>query len=278
MYKVFISVRNRLAMTTKCIYALKKHSVIPHQIYVYDNLTTYRVPEHFMYFSMLYERGLISQVTFTSKESTFNAFSKASSCNFFGSQHEHDPNKDSYDFLLFLDNDIIVTPGFDEILVKAWRDVKTLKMNNIKIIGQLPGGIKVKNELDKPIGGLKASSGVLGGSGFWSVRPNFFRDVGYLDLKFLVDLNKKHDIEYWAKISQSTGGNDYILGLKHKLCIHCGKFANSICNTLTRNRLTPESEKEKLIRFEDSEKKIDSMTFDEFYKIVYDDPDLNKDW
>ena len=50
MIKIFISVRNRLAITKKCIYALKEHSTIKHQIYVYDNETNYRLKEHFDYF------------------------------------------------------------------------------------------------------------------------------------------------------------------------------------------------------------------------------------
>lgn len=278
MYKIFMTCRNRLAVTCKAITALKRHSVLPHQIYVYDNLTTYKTQEHFMYWSMLYERGLISQVTFTTNNSTFNAFSKASTCNLFGAQHEQDPDKDSYDFLLFIDNDIIVTPGFDEVLYKAWRDVKALKMHDIKIVGQLPGGIKCKTNISNPIGGVEACSGALGGSGFWSVRPNFFRDVGYLDLKFLVGQNKKHDQEYWSKLGNTTNGRDYILGLKYKLCIHAGKISGSICNLLTRGRLLSDQEKEKAIRLEESEQVIDKMSFDDFYKLVSSDPDMAKDW
>ncbi len=278
MYKVFMTVRNRLATTCKSITALKRHSVIPHQIYIYDNSTNYKLQEHFIYWSMLYEKGLISQVTFTSKESTFNAFSKASTCNFFGSQHEHDPRKDEYDFLLFLDNDIIVTPGFDEVLHKAWKDVNTLKLNNVKIIGQLPGGIKCKTNLDHLVGGAKACLGTLGGSGFWSVRSNFFRDVGYLDLRHLQNLSKRHDIEYWSKMSQQTHGREYTLGLQHKLCIHTGKISGSICNILSRNRFISDKEKEELIKLEDSEKMIDQMSFDDFYELVSNDKDMIKDW
>lgn len=273
-----MTVRNRLATTCKSIAALKRHSVIPHQIYIYDNSTNYKIQEHFIYWSMLYERGLISQITFTSNESTFNAFSKASTCNFFGSQHEHDPKKDEYDFLLFLDNDIIVTPGFDEVLCKAWKDVNALKLNNVKIIGQLPGGIKCKVNLDHLIGGVKACLGTHGGSGFWSVRPNFFKEIGFLDLKHFQNLHKRHDIEYWYKISQYTQGKEYILGLQHKLCIHTGKISGSICNILSGNRFFSDKEKEDLIKLEESEKIIDQMSFDEFYNLVSNDEDMIKDW
>ena len=56
MVKIFMSVRNRLGITKKCIEALKKHSKLPHQIYVYDNETNYRLRDHFDYFADLYER------------------------------------------------------------------------------------------------------------------------------------------------------------------------------------------------------------------------------
>lgn len=278
MYKIFLTVRNRLAVTAKCVTALKKHSSYSNHIYVYENSTSYKIAEHFMYWSMLYERNLISQVTFTTKDSTFGAFSKASACNFFGLQHEQDPKKDNYKFLVFLDNDIIVTPGWDEIISNAWDDVNRLKMSNIKIIGQLPGGIKPKKDIDIPIGGYPAVSGKIGGSGFWCVRSSFFRDVGYLNLKSLLNCDKKHDSSYWDLLSQASNNQDYIIGLKHKLCIHVGKIAGSTCNVLTRNRNMTELQRENSIKFEGSENKIDEMSFVDFYELVSKDPDMAKDW
>ena len=232
-----------------------------------------------MYFSMLYEKGIISQYTVNTKESTFNAFSKAVACNQFGLNHEMDPIKDKYDFLLFLDNDIIVTPGFDKILKNAWDDVNRLKMDHIKIIGQLPGGIKSKTIITEKIGGLTGNKiGKLGGSGFWSVRPNFFRDVGYLDIPPLIGLTKKHDQNYWTKLEKTSKGKDYILGLNHKLCIHVGSIAGSICNTVTRNKNSKQKNVEELIKFEVAEKKIDSMTFDEFYKSIVNNKEMIDNW
>ena len=278
MYKIFMTCRNRLAVTCKAITALKKHSVLPHQLFVYDNLTSYKVPEHFLYWAMLYEKGLITQVTFNTKESTFGAFSKATACNMFGLQHESDPQKDKYDFLVFIDNDIIVTPKWDEIIYKSWVDIHKNGLTNIKVIGQLPGGIKSITNLPYKIGGIDAVTGQLGGSGFWSVRPNFFRDVGYLNLQTLIGMNKRHDVEYWGRMALASGNKDYIIGLKHKLCIHCGKIAGSVCNKLSKNRHIKDSEREKLIKFEESEEEIDKMSFDEFYEKVSHDPDMAKDW
>jgi len=280
MYKIFLSVRNRLAITTKCITSIRKYSELPHQIYVFDNSTNYKIQEHFMYFSLLYERGFITQYTVNSNESTFNAFSKAVSCNQFGLHHEQDPDKDKFDFLLILDNDIIIVQqGWDRILKNAWDDVNKHHMNHIKVIGQLPGGISSRKDCLVKIAGFNAQIGIHGGSGFWSVRPNFFRDVGYLDLKPLVGHDKKHDQNYWKKMEQVNNKKEYILGLDTKLVIHTGGLAGSICNTLTKNR-SPYLKKpvNDLIKFEESDKEIDSLTFNDFYNKIINNNDMINNW
>jgi len=275
MYKVFITVRNRLALTCKCLTALKKHSKMEHQVYVYENLTSTKIQEHFMYWSILYEKGLIDQVTFTSKESTFNSFSKAVACNMFGQQHQMDPNKNKYDFLVFLDNDIIVTPGWDEIIHQAWHDIRRSGLQNVRVVGQCPGGIKYKEEFKGNIANRKSVIGKLGGSAFWCVLPNFFETVGFLDVKFLVGQNKKHDQHYWSLLEKSSGGKPYILGLREKLAIHVGgKFAPSICNILTKSN---PADVDKL-ELDQSEEMINNMSFDEFYSMVLNDKDLSNNW
>lgn len=275
MIKIFLTVRNRLAITKKCIEAIQKHSSVPRQIYVYDNHSTYMVDEHFKYFSKLYRDRIITQISFTSEDSTFKAFSKASACNFFGKQHEEDPQKDSYDFLLFLDNDVILTPGWDIKLQHAWRFVRKNNLPNVKVIGQLPGGIKGIEKVFE-IDGIKAKIGKLGGSGLWSVKPNFFSDVGFLELKQLVGHDKRHDQLYWRKIERATNGDPYIMGLGYKLGIHCGKYAGSVCNRLVRNASNPK--KLSMICFEEAEKKIDSMDFDSFYKMIVEDTSILREW
>jgi hypothetical protein len=275
MIKILLTVRNRLAMTEKCIEALKRHSTIPHQIYVYDNSTTYLLEEHFDFFSNLYKTGAIAQVTFTSDASTFNAFSKAVASNMFGLQHEQDPNKDSCSFLLFLDNDIMVTPKWDEKLRISWKYVNKNNLNNIKVVGQLPGGIKDRKE-EVDFGEIKGRLGRLGGSALWSVRPNFFREVGFLPIKNLVGLHKQHDQMYWRLLEKCSGGKPYIMGINQKLGIHCGKFAGSVCNRLTRMNRDPK--KLSLIKFEESEENIRGLTFEQFYNQVVDDKALINDW
>lgn len=276
MVKIFISVRNRLAITKKCIEALILHSKIPHRIFVYDNATNHRLKDHFDFFHELYERGFISQITFTTEESTFRAFSKASTSNFFGLQHEQDPKKNKYTFLMILDNDIIVTPGWDTHLKEAWEYVKSKNLNHIKVIGQLPGGIKSKVEKHRINENMVGAVGTLGGSGLWSVRPNFFQVVGYLNLSSLVGQDKKHDQQYWKLLQASSPGKPYIMGINKKLGIHCGRRAGSVCNRLTRNK--HKKERLDLIKFEEAEKNIDSVDFKTFYASIINDRALITNW
>lgn len=272
MYKIFLSCRNRLSITTKCITALKNHSEIPHQIYVYDNLTNHMIEEHFMYWSLLYKRGLISQVTFNTKESTFGAFSKVVSCNQFGLNHQQDPNKNTCDFLVFLDNDTIVLPGWDSFLLKAWGEINKLKLSHIKVISQLPGSIMNKHDLPEKICGYNAKTGKKGGSELWCLRTNFFEDVGFLDVKPVIGLDKKHDQNYWSLLEISSKGKDYIIGTDRRLCIHAGPYAGSLCNTLTKNKNV--KNRLELIKFEKQEEEINKLSFDEFYNRIKNDSNL----
>lgn len=277
MVKIFLSVRNRLAITKKTIEALKRHSTIPHQIYVYDNASNYLLEEHFWFFYKLYQKGAITQITFTSETSTFNAFSKASTCNFFGRQHEEDPKKDSYDFLLMLDNDMIVAPDWDKKIKTAWKYLNKKRMNNIKIVTQLPGGMKNVDKVPHEIGDdLKGRTGFLGGSGFWAVRPNFFSDVGFLPLKKLVGQDKQHDQLYWQQLSKTTNGKPYIFGLLDKLAYHSGPVAGSVCNRLTRNK--GNKNKNSVIKFEEQEERLKSLKFDEFYELITTHQVIKKGW
>lgn len=269
MIKIAVTVRNRLAVTKKCLEALKRHSEIPHQIYIYDNLTNYKVQEHFDYFRDLWINGEIQQVTFNTKASTFNAFSKASSLNSFGKNHEQDPNGNKCDYILFIDNDAIVMPGWDLKLSKAWEIIKKRKKNNIIVLGQARGGgIKYagKNNPDK-LAGMDYKLGKLGGSYFWSVRPNFFKEVGYLDLSKLVGKNKKHDQNYWTLLDRKANGNAYIAGLRDDLVLDSGGFVGSICNVLAQGENKEKLEKAK---YKESEKKVESLSFEEFYNKMLD--------
>jgi len=224
----------------------------------------------------MYQKGIISQVVFNTKDSTFFAFSKAVACNQFGLMHEMDPQKDSYDFLLILDNDIILMPKWDKTLKKCWDHVNANKLKDIKVIGQLPGGIKHASEFPGGISGFRAKLGKLGGSGLWSVRTNFFRDIGYLPVQKLIGRDKMHDQTYWRLMDMSTGGKPYILGVDKKLGVHCGKLAGSICNILTNKKHS--KNKEEVIKFKEAEEKLEKLSFDEFFEVIKEDNRLVKDW
>lgn len=269
MIKIFLTIRNRLSITKKCIEAIKRHSTIKHQIYIYDNLTNYKLKEHWEYLYNLFRLGLVSQVTFNSTDSTFNAFSKAVASNQFGYLHMNDPMWNTYDFLVILDNDIIVFPGWDSIILSAWEELKKRSMyEQIHIITFLPGGITMRKQVPFKICDREVQVGRCSGSGFWCVKNSFFKDIGYLDIKTLVGHDKRHDSSYWNLLERKSRGKEYVLGIggKPPLCFHCGGIAGSICNTLSRNKSKPE--KYELIKFKESEEKIDSMSFDEFMSYV----------
>ena len=276
MIKIFITVRNRLAVTKKCLLAIKKHSTMENQIFVYDNLTNYKLDEHFEFFYNMYRKNIIQQITFNSKQSTFNAFSKAVSINQFGQLHNMDPNKNNYDFLFMIDNDIILAPGWDIAIKEAWDEVKKRKMKNILVISQLPGGIKSKQVLDGKFGKFSAKMGKLGGGAIQSVQPDYFEKAGFLPIDRLVGHNKKSDQIYWTLMDKFTKGQPYILGLDTKLGFHVGSVAGSICNVCTR--LKNKKEALEKIKYKEAEKKIEEMTFDEFYNSIKNNPEVINGW
>ena len=269
MIKVAVTVRNRLGITKKCIEALLQHSTIKHQIYIYDNLTDYKLENHFAFYHTLLRKKLITQVTFNTKESTFNAFSKAISLNSFGENHEQDPEKNKCEMLVTLDNDIIVMPGWDKILRNAWIDINRYNLKHIYVITQqLGGAVKYGGWLDKEIGGYKAYHGKLGGSCLWASRTNFYEQVGLLDPKPLVNFNKKHDQHYWVKMERLSNGQPYILGLDAPLLLRGGPTAGSICNVIGFSNAP---HKIKQVQYQKQDDYIESLSFKEFYRKLYKD-------
>jgi len=277
MIKIFLTIRNRLAITLKCLDAIRLHTTVPYQLYVYENQTDYLIEEHFKYMMKLYLKSRATQITFNTDASTFNAFSKASACNSFGAQHEQDPEKDKCDFLLILDNDIILTPNWNEHLSVAWKYVRKNKLNNVRVIGQLPGGIKHKSEQCQLGPDMIGKLGFLGGSGLWSVSSDFFRTVGFLNLKELVGHTKRHDQLYWQLLHKSTSGKPYIMGIDKKLGIHCGMLCGSVCNTLTRLK-GKKVKTNDCIKFEESETAIRGLGFQEFFDQINNNTKLTSDW
>ena len=267
MIKIGITVRNRLGITKKCIEALLQHSTIPHQIYIYDNLTDYKLENHFAFYHTLLKKKLIHQVTFNTAESTYNAFSKAISLNQFGLNHEQDPEKDKCEMLVTLDNDIIVMPGWDKILRKVWIDIERYKMSNIYVVAQYLGSsIKYGKWLDRDLGGYKSYYGKLSGSCLWASRSNFYKQVGLLDPKPLVGFNKKHDQHYWTKMETLSHGQAYVLGIEAPLLLRGGPIAGSVCNIIGFNN---SPHKLKHIQYQKQDEYIESLSFKDFYRKLY---------
>lgn len=267
MIKVFLTIRNRLGITKKCIFALFKNTTRPLRVHIYDNLTNFQIREHFEYAYNLYKHKLISSYNFNTEESTFGAFSKAVASNQFGFLHMMDPYKNNYDFLLILDNDVIVYPGWDNIIFNVWNFIKEKGMDHIKIVTQYPGGTKSRVGIGE-IDGFELFEGKFGGSDFWCVKPDFFDEVGFLDIRNLKKKNKGHDIQYWKLLDKASGGRPYTVCVKAKICFNCGAICGSVCNELTRNMNRPAEHIEKLISFEEVDKQIESMSFDEFMNKI----------
>jgi len=186
------------------------------------------------------------------------------------------PNKDKYDFLLLLDNDIIVTPKYDVVLKQAWDYIKKHNLKDLKVLSQSPGGIKNKTNIGTLKNGILLRQGTLGGSGLWSMKSNFYKEVGLLDLKKLVGKSKCHDQHYWQIFSKLTNGRPYIGALDVKLGIHCGRLCGSVANCLTK--IKDKKQALEKIKFKETEEKIDKMSFDEFYKMIKSDKNLINDW
>ena len=252
-----------MAITKKCIEALERFSTLEHHIYVYDNLTTHKLWEHADYFARLLESKVISQVTFNSADSTFNAFSKIVSCNQFGRSHEEDPRKDEYKYLMIMDNDIIVKPGWDIIFKEAWSYVNKspLLRKHIKIISQLPGGFLQCKRYSRKIASYEAYTCIGGASSFWSIRSNFFRDVGFLDIKESIGQSKFHDFKYREILDRNNKDAKigYGLALDAPMAFHVGGIYGSICDMLHIGN----GDRIKGAEFKEDERVVSSLTLDD---------------
>lgn len=287
MIKIMMTVRNRLEMTKKTIEALEKHTKGKYELYIYNNLTDHKLDSHVVYFNKLYKEGRVAQVVYNSKKSTFSAFSKAVSIVQFGTQHLFDPRKDEYDYLVIMDNDIVVMPGWDKVFKKVWKEIKAKGLNTKhKVVTQYPGGIidprpeipqgpqKLGGMPYRNLGGFETSVGVCGGSGFWTMLPDFFNDVGFLPIAPLVGKDNADDQVYWGLMQQKSGDRQYIVGVKEEMAFHCGGDFGSVCNILREQHRGKERFDQ--IQFEDSEDRYLTMSFDEFYQMCLEHPEWRK--
>ena len=85
---------------------------------------------------------------------------------------ETHPNRDMYDFVTCLDNDmILIEDGWDLIIQEAM-ELAEKQVPSIKLIGQYVGGCSGRDEVIKLRGKeTKVRVGVNSGSGLWNFRP-----------------------------------------------------------------------------------------------------------
>ncbi len=79
-------------------------------------------------------------------------------------------------------------------------------------------------------------------------------------------------------MQRASGNKPYIMGLKPKLFLHVGSRAGSTCNRLTHQAHAPLKQKLRGIEFVAQEDKIDSVSFDEFYKSCVEDQSIVRGW
>lgn len=272
---IFLSVRNRLAVTKKCIEALYKYTTCPFHLYVYDNCTTYKVAEHFKYFGDLYVENKITKYTVNTLESTYYAFSKAVAFNDFGHTIQQNPIKNRYDYYVCLDNDIIIRKeGWNDVFKDLWKAVAcTEELDSIRVLAQFPGGTTVHQK--GTIDDYKVNLGFASGSGFWAIRSDFFDTIGFLNLAELVGHNKKHDQLYWKKMRAYNSNAPYVLAVEELLAVHFDNYKDynslSIC-------LPTQDDPSMTVVHEDVEEEIAAMTFEDFEILLNDNVDRLRIW
>lgn len=235
--RVMFTVRNRFAMTKYTLENLFRSvdkNTWKLEVFLYDNLSEFDMEERAVHYIRLLESNKLAQVTFNTKDSTNNAFSKAASNNQFADFHMNSLDRKEIRYVVMMDNDMLCLPGWLDLFDKAWRDIDSVDnlKNEISVVTQHPGGVVGK--VPVKINGTEYKRGTSGGSGFWVVKSNFFNKVGKLDLNSLVGRNKGHDQRYWYKIQKKTGVYKYIMTVPCQKILHLGGICGSVCNVLQR--------------------------------------------
>ena len=232
------TVRNRLQMTKYTLEQLFRSVNFNNwelEIFLYDNLSEFDMEERAQYYGKLLRERWLTQVTFNTKGSTDNAFSKAAANNQFADFHMNSLDKRSIRYLIMMDNDMLCLPGWLEQFDKAWKDVRSdpkLK-KEISIVTQHPGGVMGRKRFS--INGTEYTRGTSGGSGLWIVKNDFYDRIGKLNLAKLVGKNKAHDQHYWYRIQRKTGVYNYAVTVFCQKVLHLGGICGSVCNSLHQN-------------------------------------------
>lgn len=266
---VMITVRNRLALTKKCIQTLYKSTRRPIHLFVYDNCTSYKIKEHFDYFSELYETGVLQKYVVNTFESTYNAFSKVVAFNEFGRTILENPIANRYEFLVLLDNDMMmVKDNWDDIIIDMWRGIDSEEelRDMIHIVTQWPNGCTSAQTGEFHIGdeNYKLQLGYTSGSCFWCFRDSFFKKVGFLNPNNVVGQNKKHDQLYWHKMRAINNHKPYILAVEEDLVVTYDNYKDINLSICDPSQFDPQKE----ITFKEVDDTIDKMPYDSFMNLL----------
>ena len=236
--RIMFTVRNRLEMTKYTLENLFRSINFNNwkvEIFLYDNLSDLDMEERACYYAKLLKERWLAQVTFNTKLSTDNAFSKAAANNQFADFHMNSLDRKEIRYLIMMDNDMLCLPGWLDSFDKAWKDVRSVPIlkKEISVVTQHPGGVMGREIVQ--INGIAYRKGTSGGSGLWIVKNDFYNKIGKLNLTHLVGKNKAHDQRYWYKIQRKTGVYKYAIAAPVQKVLHLGGICGSVCNCLHKN-------------------------------------------
>ena len=258
MIKVFLSVRNRLGLTKQCLEALRRYTKAPLEIYVFDNLTEPRLlAEHAAFFADKILRGEIAQYVINTAASTHGSFSLCAAATQFADQYARDA-RGTCKMILQLDNDVIVEGGWDSSVRLIWDAVKKAGIDTVQYVSPFVWG---SHKTDVMVGEVPVCVGLMGGSAFMAMQPDFYSTIGMPEPRLLRGKCKGYDrwlgwhIE--AKIPES-----YAATADLPLATHCGPLVASICNRLHNGEEAYSPE------IEEHDRAIGEMSFEDFREMV----------
>jgi len=237
--------------TKKCLEALEKFTKSDWEVFLFDDRSSKKLEERYSEYGKLVQRyrERIAHIEIFPPytRATHNTFGKAVAWTHFGYMSTYgsmgnrfSEEKQYFDYLVLIDNDILVRKeGWDLQLIETWKLIDQHKdyQNTVLLTTQAPGGIMSPfgqggEKVDIEIEGKKIRIGPCGGSGFWMVKPDYFKRVGLLPLKYLEGKDKGHDILSWQIHQKMTNSLYTAVGLWDQLSLHIG-HNRSICNYLT---------------------------------------------
>lgn len=286
---VMIPCRDRLNMTQKTIESIHKNSTLFQNIHIYcfDNLSELS-SERLGVFQDLLKRKLISYYSYDTTESLYNCFGKAVSFQRWlqmmiaempileaAKRNVREVALPENSYYMLLDNDMILCDRWDEYFVSAANQCKDSVHFLVKWPGGCPGSktrmlerSKVVNQFSENEQFEIVSDDIGGASGLWFMTRKMLPKLLWemKDVAVTYGRFKKHDSTAWGVICKRNSGKrlKYVARvvppdvLNYPLALHLGGVVGSMCNSLTSNSFTENSEK-----FQQSDDDIKNLSVDE---------------